>query len=198
MKNFRTGLIGIIVGIFIMIPITAYGISNAKIEALLYPDLRVLVNGEQIKLDSTPVVVEDRTYLPLRELGEKVMGMEVAWDQETKTASLTPKSDSIRQGTTDLTMEQIRKRESLRQAMAERRSEYFDYDVELDVDEIKILIQRIESEIRLEQRFLEDADKTNDPERFPPYLNEVVTEGMEQLEESRFYWQNKLADLQTE
>lgn len=195
MKNFRSSFIGFILGVLIAIPVTALGASNAKVEALLSPNIKVVIDSKRIQLENTPILVEGRTYLPLRELGEKVMGMDVDWDQETSTAILTSKKENTLQNT-DLTEDQLKNQETLRRAMADRRSDYFSYDSNLDVEDIKVLILRIESEIKLEKRFLADAEKANDPERFPPHLIEVVEEGLEQLKEARDYWQTRLENLE--
>lgn len=197
MKNFRSIIVGFIVGVLITVPVTALGASNAKIEALLFPDIKVVVDGEQIHLENPPIAVDGRTYLSLRDLAEKVLDMDVSWEQETTTAILSSKAETSIPDA-ELTEDQLSKRESFRRAMAERRHEYFDYDAELDVEKIKSLINRIESEIRLEQKFLEDAEKSNDPERFPPYLNDIVVEGLEQLFQARDYWQSRVDELETQ
>jgi Copper amine oxidase N-terminal domain. len=191
----RKFLIGFIVGVLLMVPVTAFGAS--KIEALLYPNLKVTVDGKQVKLDSTPIVAEGRTYLPLRELGEKVMGMEVNWDQDSQTVSLISKIEEP-QSSAELTDEQIRQQESFRKSLANRRAEFFEYEADLGIEEVKDLLRRIEIEIRMENEFLAAAEKANDPERFPPHLNVIVVEGLESLEQARDYWQNRLAELKAQ
>lgn len=49
---------------------------------------QILLNGESINLDTPVKIVENRSYVPLRELGEKVLGAEVSWDASTKSAIL--------------------------------------------------------------------------------------------------------------
>lgn len=189
----RKFLIGFIAGMLFMVPVTAFGAS--KIEAILYPDIKVLVDGNPIQLENTPIVVDGRTYLPLRELGEKVMGMNVSWDQDSQTASLTSRIEEPEQ-ITSLTDEQLRRQESFRKSLATRRAEFFEYDADLGIDEVKDLLRRIDIEVRMENEFLAAAEKANDPERFPPYLNEIVVEGLEQLIQAREYWQAILEEHQ--
>ena len=45
--------------------------------------IRVIVNGEQVLFDQPPVIVDDRTLVPLRAIFE-ALGATVSWDQNTK------------------------------------------------------------------------------------------------------------------
>lgn len=47
-------------------------------------EIKILVNGEKIKSDVAPVIVDDRTLVPVRVIFE-ALGAEVEWDDETKT-----------------------------------------------------------------------------------------------------------------
>lgn len=51
------------------------------------------VDKEEIKLDVPAKLINDRTMLPLRAVGE-AMGASVAWDEDTYTASITTKTIS--------------------------------------------------------------------------------------------------------
>ncbi len=53
------------------------------------------VNGEAQELDCEPVIVNDRTLVPIRAIIE-AMGGTVLWEQETKTATLNYKDDEIK------------------------------------------------------------------------------------------------------
>ncbi len=53
------------------------------------------VNGEVQALDCEPVIVNDRTLVPIRAVIE-AMGGTVSWEQETKTATLNYKDDEIK------------------------------------------------------------------------------------------------------
>lgn len=50
--------------------------------------IRVFYKGEEVKSDVAPVIKEGRVLIPLRALAEAT-GAEVAWNQETKTITLT-------------------------------------------------------------------------------------------------------------
>ncbi|MBR5586505.1 MAG: copper amine oxidase N-terminal domain-containing protein [Clostridia bacterium] len=49
---------------------------------------RAFINGIILPLDSAPFVSEDRTYVPLRFIGES-LGMSVEWDDSSKTVIIT-------------------------------------------------------------------------------------------------------------
>ena len=48
----------------------------------------LFLNNDIIELDSPPVIIGDRTLVPLRAISES-LGVEVNWDETTKTVSLT-------------------------------------------------------------------------------------------------------------
>lgn len=50
---------------------------------------KAIVEGKTETLDVPPMVVEGRTLLPLRFVAEKAAGAAVAWDDATKTATIT-------------------------------------------------------------------------------------------------------------
>ncbi|CAM3776274.1 stalk domain-containing protein [Marinicrinis lubricantis] len=56
----------------------------SKIEAYIRGDLKVKLNNEIVKLQNTPIVYENRTYVPLSEIADLV-GVDVVWDGENKT-----------------------------------------------------------------------------------------------------------------
>ncbi len=55
--------------------------------------IRVFYKGEEVKSDVSPVIKEGRVLIPLRAMAEAT-GAEVAWNQETKTITLT-KEDTV-------------------------------------------------------------------------------------------------------
>lgn len=86
MKKF---IMGLVVGICITLPASLYAAENvSKIEAYLNPEVKIEVDGEALELAKTPIIFESTTYLPIREVGEKIMGMTVGWDQESETVTM--------------------------------------------------------------------------------------------------------------
>ena len=51
-------------------------------------DNKIIINEQEIKLSETVVTVNDRTYLPLRNIAE-VLGMDVEWDGEENKIIIT-------------------------------------------------------------------------------------------------------------
>lgn len=88
MKKF---LLGVLVGVAITAAGSAYADEGLeKIEAYLRPSLPVTMDGNQLKLESPPVMVDGSTYLKLRDVAA-VTGVGVNWNESTQTVELTSK-----------------------------------------------------------------------------------------------------------
>jgi hypothetical protein len=63
----------------------AKAVSASDIESLeaYVAQFRVFVNGEEQNFENPIVTINNRTYIPLREIGE-VLGMNVEWDEENR------------------------------------------------------------------------------------------------------------------
>lgn len=78
------------------VPIIAATTLTAK-QATVYTGTSVIVNGKALDYTNTngtkaeAIAVDGVTYLPLRAMADTV-GMDVTWDNETKTAKLTNKT----------------------------------------------------------------------------------------------------------
>lgn len=75
--------------------LTLYAFSGTQAQAyamekqLNYKQLaRVELNGEQLKFDVPPILENDRVLVPMRKIFE-TLGAEVAWNDETQTATAT-------------------------------------------------------------------------------------------------------------
>lgn len=53
-----------------------------------YNNIKVMVDGKELKTDKEPFTYDGTTYLPVRAVAEAV-GKEVKWDSKTKTVTLT-------------------------------------------------------------------------------------------------------------
>lgn len=87
MKKFTMGLI---IGIVLTLStgvIATTGIE--KITAYINSNVNITIDGEKFNSEYPTIVYDGRTYLPLRTIGEDVMGMEVGWDDVTKTVVMT-------------------------------------------------------------------------------------------------------------
>ena len=56
--------------------------------AIAQDDISVIVNGKQIEMDQKPVLINDRTLVPMRAIFE-ALGAKVEWDNDTQTATGT-------------------------------------------------------------------------------------------------------------
>ncbi len=76
MKKFTVGLI---IGIILAFAVGATASSN----------IRLIVNGNEIKTDVPPQLINGRVMVPARFVAEP-LGAEVKWDKKTKTISIIP------------------------------------------------------------------------------------------------------------
>ena len=87
-----------IVGIISVVVLAANNTENLSI-SLQIDNPIMTVNGQQKEIDpgmgTTPVIINDRTLLPIRAVVEE-MGGNVEWDNDTQTVTLTYNNDTIR------------------------------------------------------------------------------------------------------
>lgn len=184
----RKYLIGFIVGVIITIPVTAFGqIDNIK--AYLNPNVKITVDGEPIQLETTPIIYEQTTYLPLREISEKVMGMSVGWNQETSTVELTTEEAWP---TTDVTKRQIEGDNVKTKDDVDFGTEYpklFVEDDSSDIDTIKGKIKSIEYYIELFNKEIEEFNSETATETETIFVERSMEE-IPKLQEALTYWQS--------
>jgi len=94
---------GFVIVIILITLITAVSASNAESLAAYVAQFRVFVNGEERTFENPIVTINDRTYIPLREISE-VLGMDVEWDGENRkiiinNSQLTPNDNNSEWGT---------------------------------------------------------------------------------------------------
>lgn len=63
---------------------TVVGVRNQKIVKLTIDSPKAYIDGAEVTLDSAPVIVDSRTYVPVRFVSE-ALGEKVDWDGDTKT-----------------------------------------------------------------------------------------------------------------
>ncbi len=63
-----------------------YTLDNLKIE-LYIGKTKAYVNGKSVILDTSPIISEGRTMVPLRFVGES-LGAKLEWDNDTQTATI--------------------------------------------------------------------------------------------------------------
>lgn len=98
-KRFQGIIIGIIIGVMLSGFVTLAKTGTESISAW-YSDIKICVNGEYITPTDAngnevePFIVNGTTYLPVRAVGN-ALDMDVDWDNDTSTVSLSDKSIDI-------------------------------------------------------------------------------------------------------
>ncbi|WP_304508752.1 stalk domain-containing protein [Anaerotignum sp.] len=62
--------------------------------AFAYPPIQVYVDGQAVSFDQAPVIVNDRTLVPMRAIFQ-ALGSEVSWSEPTKTITSTKDGDTL-------------------------------------------------------------------------------------------------------
>jgi|BioPla2DNA2_1021312.scaffolds.fasta_scaffold47837_2 hypothetical protein len=71
--------------ILVVVLLVSFLVVNAATESIiaLIATFDIYVNGEKYQGENPPIVIEGRTYLPLRAIGE-VLGIDVEWNQQLR------------------------------------------------------------------------------------------------------------------
>ncbi len=85
MKNYTQLISGIVIG-SVLTGSLAFA-NNLRTFTAEEADFPVVVNGSSVTLDMPVVTIQDRTYLPLRALGN-VLGIKVDWNEEKAQAEV--------------------------------------------------------------------------------------------------------------
>ena len=62
--------------------------------AFAYPAIQVYVDGQAVSFDQPPVIIDDRTLVPMRAIFQ-ALGSEVTWSEPTRTITSTKNGDTI-------------------------------------------------------------------------------------------------------
>lgn len=89
-KSIKNFAIGFIVGISILTTGNAYANTTSleKVQAYVNYDISVAYNGESVALNNAPITYNDKTYLPLTDVG-KITKTNVKWNQKEKRVEMT-------------------------------------------------------------------------------------------------------------
>ena len=87
--------------------------DNTQTATLTYADNKIelvidsktaLLNGEKHELDVTPIIINDRTYLPIRFIAEG-FGWKVDWNEQSRQVTITKQAEDIYIGTNEFDLE---------------------------------------------------------------------------------------------
>lgn len=99
---------------------TAFAKVSSMSIPVNYNNIKVVVDGKELKTDKEPFTYEGTTYLPVRAVAEAV-GKEVKWDSATQTVTL---SDSSSTSTLDPGLSTKNKFEQMEEQLAKMGIQY--------------------------------------------------------------------------
>lgn len=82
----------------VLLSITIFAVANSF--TALPATFNIYVEGEEFKSENPPLVIEGRTYLPLRAIGE-ALGINVDWNEELRRVEINKNNNTITQNKTD-------------------------------------------------------------------------------------------------
>lgn len=94
--KFKGIIIGIIIGVM-LVP-TVYATVATITKEIYYNDILITLNGDEVKPTDAngeyvePFIMDGTTYLPVRGIAN-ALGMDVEWDDDTKTVKLTDETE---------------------------------------------------------------------------------------------------------
>lgn len=91
-------ILALTLGLLIGSATTALAATSDTVQAV-FAEFRILVNGEEKQLETTPLVVKGASYLPVREVAG-LLGAEVDYDDATRTIKLDQKDGAATVATT--------------------------------------------------------------------------------------------------
>jgi hypothetical protein len=87
-------VIGIIIGGLIFGGIPTLAETGLKTIQATYDNIKITVDGEEVKMDVEPFSYQNRTFVPVRFVSE-ALGAQVNWNSETKTVEIIKNKDNL-------------------------------------------------------------------------------------------------------
>lgn len=140
-------------------------------------EIKVYLEGQKLELEDTngqtvqPIVINGTTYLPVRSISES-LGLNVEWEQSTKSIFLSKKTPSNETNTSHPT--ETVSRTDGKKNVGEWIEGYYDEDRKLGV---KFRIKSVE--IEKNPAYREDYSKSYPLEKNIKYRYKIVSEGIE-------------------
>lgn len=88
MKKHIHLIVGIIVGIMLFGVVQAVANNGTKTISVLYNNIKISLNGKEVKTDAEPFIFEGRTFVPVRFVSE-ALGADVKFNPKTNTVEIT-------------------------------------------------------------------------------------------------------------
>ncbi|TEB17304.1 hypothetical protein Psfp_00528 [Pelotomaculum sp. FP] len=77
----------VIIVLILILSVAGWALATGTSTYAGFPVVNLLLNGKPAATDSPPIMIDGRTYVPLRFISES-LGASVAWDETTQTVSI--------------------------------------------------------------------------------------------------------------
>jgi len=101
LKKHKELIVGVILGALLFNGLSVIATNGLKTIEVFYDNIKIYLNGKEIKTDAEPFIYEGRTYVPVRFVSE-AFGANVKWNESTKTIEITNNSTSTSTKNTDI------------------------------------------------------------------------------------------------
>lgn len=88
MIKFKQLVVGIMIGVILSSCIPVLAENGIKTISVLYNNIKITVNGKEVKTNVEPFQYNGNTFVPVRFVSE-ALGANVKWNNETKTVEIT-------------------------------------------------------------------------------------------------------------
>lgn len=91
-KKYKQLIVGVVLGAFLFNGVPTMALSGLRNISVKYDNIRITLNGKEVKADAEPFIYNGSTYVPLRFVSE-TLGASVNWHDNLKTIDILSQSN---------------------------------------------------------------------------------------------------------
>ncbi|WP_071026365.1 copper amine oxidase N-terminal domain-containing protein [Peptoniphilus raoultii] len=115
--------------------------KDEKVMKLTIDSDKMMVNGEEKKLEAAPFIQDNFSYLPLRVICEEILGYTVDWNAETREVTLTDGGEKVEKKAEEVKEAIDKKAEEAKEKVGEK-SEKAKEDIKAEAEKAKEKVEK--------------------------------------------------------
>lgn len=115
--------------------------KDEKVMKLTIDSDKMIVNGEEKKLEAAPFIQDNFSYLPLRVICEEILGYTVDWNAETREVTLTDGGEKVEKKAEEVKEAIDKKAEEVKEKVGEK-SEKAKEDIKAEAEKAKEKVEK--------------------------------------------------------